>query len=58
VWPNGQGCTPLAFIHHKSEGPDSIPGIGMVNQVIYPSGVSKLVAISKKWVTTAEDCDR
>jgi hypothetical protein len=35
-----------------------IPGAGMVNQAVHPSGVGKLVAVSKKWVTTAEDCDR
>jgi hypothetical protein len=48
----------LAFIHHESEGPGSIPGAGTVNQAVHPSGVGKLVAVSKKWVTAAEDCDR
>jgi hypothetical protein len=45
---------PLAFIHRESDGPDSIPGAGTVDQAVHPSGVSKLVAVNKKWVTAAE----
>jgi hypothetical protein len=37
--------------------PGSIPGAGTVDQAVHPSGVGKLVAVSKKWVTAIEDCD-
>jgi hypothetical protein len=31
----------------------------LINQAAHPSGVGKLVAVSKKkWVTTTEDCNR
>jgi hypothetical protein len=49
-------AAPMASIHHDSQGPGSIPGAGTVNQVVHPSGVGKLVAVGKKWVTTTEDC--
>jgi hypothetical protein len=44
----------VAFIHHESEGPGSIPRASTVDQA---SGVGKLVAVCKKRVTVAEDCD-
>jgi hypothetical protein len=31
------------------------PGAGKVDQAVHPSGVGKLVAVSKKWVTAAEE---
>jgi hypothetical protein len=30
----------------------------MVNQAIHPYGVGKLVAVSKQWMTTAEDREK
>jgi hypothetical protein len=33
-------------------------GTGMANLAVHPSSVSKLVAASKQWVNTAEDCGK
>ena len=41
----------------QSDNPGSIVGRGSpANQAVLPSGVDKLVAISRQWVTTVEYC--
>jgi hypothetical protein len=50
----------LSFTILESEGPGFAfrEGRARSDQAVHPSGVGKLVAVSKKWVTAAEDCDR
>lgn len=45
------------FIHLEPKGTVSIPGAGAANQAVLPSGAGKLVAVGKRWVTSAEDCE-
>lgn len=40
------------FMHYES-----IPQPGTANKAVTPSRVCKLVAVRKRWVTTAEDCE-
>jgi hypothetical protein len=35
------------FMYQESEGLGSIPGAGTANQAVHPSGVGKLVAVSR-----------
>jgi hypothetical protein len=50
--------SPTIWLHCTTSqtDPGSNPGAGTANQAIYPSGVGKLVAVSKQWVTAVEGC--
>ena len=52
AWLNGYGHAPLDFCTTNLVGPGSNPRVGTVDQAAQPSGVSKLVALVNRWVTT------
>jgi hypothetical protein len=58
AWPSGLGRAPSCFIAHEFGGSRvQTPGADRVSQAVHPSGVGKLVATSKQWVTAVEDCE-
>jgi hypothetical protein len=54
--PNGLGHVPSGSLHHESGVSRYKPWFGMANQIVHPSDVGKLVAVSIQWVTAFEGC--